>query len=154
MKKILLFLCAFSILFILSCAALSAKEIGRVPFSSASTSQNPEWKSITLDLKKDEMLWFWTDMDVEYDEDLVIEYAVQTIRGKDTLGYIKLEPFKKNVTLNEEKTTLIGHTNWHFNGQMDALKVKETGTYIFRVVLIAEPNTSIKLKRGDLVLKK
>ncbi|MCD6065258.1 MAG: hypothetical protein K0S33_84 [Bacteroidetes bacterium] len=150
--KIALLFCIALVL--VKCAALTSKEVGRVQIDTISDAENMDWKEVKLDLKAGEKLWFWTDMSIIYDDELELEYQVQLIRDSDTLGYIKLHPFEKKVTIGEIKSSVLGHTDWSFQGQMDFLQIEKSGQYTFRVILVSSLNETLKLNKADLVLKK
>jgi hypothetical protein len=105
-------------------------------------------------LNKGDKLWFWTDVNIEYKGNLNLEYQIQLIKNSDTLGYLQLHPFDKNVTIGELKTTFFDATKWSFQGSMDFLQIKETGKYTFRTILVSNPNETLKINKADLVLKK
>ncbi|CAN5489073.1 hypothetical protein BH10BAC1_BH10BAC1_13380 [soil metagenome] len=137
-----------------ACDALKSKEVARIPINQISNANAPDWKSTTIDLDKDDKLFFWTDMNIEYEGDLQLEYQVQIIKDTDTIGYVHLRPFEKNVTIGEVKTTFFNKTTWSFSGSIDFLKIKETGKYTFRSALFASKTDGVLLKKADLVLKK
>lgn len=137
-----------------ACAALSAKEAGRLSFKNPSGSIMPEWKKTDLHLKQGEILRFWADMDLVYDGAVDLSYRVKLVKGADTLVETDLNPFEKNVTVNEVKTTVMGKTSWRFSGQMHTLEIKESGTYRVLATFYSSLNNRMKLNKADLVLKK
>jgi hypothetical protein len=131
-----------------------SKEVAKTPFDHVSKGEETDWKSVNLKLQAGEKIWFWTDMDLEYKGDLALEYVIQVIKGKDTTGIIRVDPFEKDMSFAEVKTNLGGETKWSYIGRLNFLEIKETADYTFRVMLLASENVSLKLKRGDLIFKK
>ncbi len=137
-----------------ACAALSAKEIGRLSFTRPMDDVRPEWKKMELSLKQGEILRFWADMDLEYDGSVDMIYSIRLVKGNDTLVVPDLNPFEKKITVGEVKTTVMGKTKWRFSGQMHTIDIKEGGTYTLLAAFSSSLNNSLKLNKADLVLKK
>ncbi len=154
MKKINVILITSVVIILAACSALSSKEIGRISFTKPLDDLKPEWKKIELSLKQGEILRFWTDMDLEYDGAVDMAYSIKLVKGTDTLVVTDLNPFEKNITMGEVKTTVMGKTKWSFSGQMHTLDIKEGGTYTLMAAFSSSLNTSLKLNKADLVLKK
>lgn len=154
MRKVFYILVAVATTTLLACAALKAKEIARISIEQLSTSDQKLWKQTSVDLKKGDILRFWTEMDMEFEDDLKLEYQVQYIKNSDTLGYITLNPFERKVSVGESKASLMNKTTWSFGGQMDILEITENAKYTFRVILVSNGNETLKLNKADFVLKK
>jgi hypothetical protein len=142
------------ILVVSACAALSSKEVTRIPISTVSTEEQLDWKSTSLDLKKGDKLWLWTDIDIEYEGDLGLEYQVKVYRDKDTLGMVRLNPLDCKVKMMEVSTTLMNKSTRSYQGNMDVMEIKQSGNYRFEAILVSNGNQSLQLKKADLVLKK
>jgi hypothetical protein len=142
------------LVFGVACSKITGEEIARIKISEISREGAIHWKSTTVDLKADEKVYFWTDMNLEFEGPLAMRYQIQLIKDADTLGLIELDPFEKDITIGEIKTTLNDKTNWRYSGRMDFHQIKEAGKYTFRTRLVTSPNRSLQLKQADLVLKK
>ncbi|MCP4520474.1 MAG: hypothetical protein GY827_02065 [Cytophagales bacterium] len=130
------------------------EEIGRLPINKISREGNVTIKEVTLELKKDEELGLWSEMDMEYEEEASFRFQVIIMKDGKEYEKFQIDPTKKNVSLGESKITLNGKTSWEFTGRNTAYKVKEDGTYIFKSRLIASENPSIILNKAELVIKR
>ncbi|MCE3226718.1 MAG: hypothetical protein K0S32_1269 [Bacteroidetes bacterium] len=137
-----------------ACAALSAKEIARIAINKISNEENLDWKSTSIDLKKGEKLWLWTDLDIEYEGELGLEYQVLVIRDSDTLRMVKLNPLKCNVKMFEKTVSIMNKTTQSYEGSMEAFEIADDGKYTFNAILVSNHNETLKLTKADLVLKK
>ena len=154
MKKIIALLIVSLSIFLIACSALSGKEIASTSIEKISNIDNPSGQVITLDLNAGDKIWFWTDMDLSYNDELALEYQIQLIKNADTLGFIRFYPFQKKVTIGEVKTTFGGKTNWSFLGRMDFLQINESAKYTFRILLASNENETLVLNKARLILKK
>lgn len=105
MKKIKTILATLFLVILYSCEAITGKEVARLNVVQISTQENLDWKSTTLDLQANEKVYFWAEMDMEYEGDLGLAYQVQVIKGADTLGVMELDPMDKDMTVGEVQTT-------------------------------------------------
>lgn len=137
-----------------ACAAISSKEIGRLSFTRQSDDVKYDWKKTELSLKQGEILRLWTDMDLEYKGTTDLAYHIKIVKGEDTLVETDLNPFEKNITVGEVKTTAMGKTKWSFSGQMHTIDIKEDGNYMILASFSSGLNNSLKLMKADLVFKK
>lgn len=151
MKKIL-FVFAIAILFA-SCDGITADEIARLPISQLS-NDSISIEEVTVDLKKGETLYLWTEMDLEYDDDLKLIYTIEVWSDTSRTGGFRLNPLETKVRVGEVRTSLGNHTNWSFSGQMKELEIYDTGSYTFKVALNSSGNPSLELNKAILVLKK
>jgi hypothetical protein len=149
----LFFVCLSSVLFI-ACAALSSKEVARIAINKVNNTENQEWKSTSIDLKKGDKLYFWTDLDLEYEGELELNYNVRVIKNSDTLRVVKLNPLNCKLKMFEKTVSLMGKTSQSYEGNMDAFEITDAGKYTFDVILVSNPNETLKLNKADLVLKK
>jgi hypothetical protein len=138
----------------LGCDALSAEEVARFSFDRVSTEEDLNIQTQNIDLEAGEKVHLWTEMNMEYEGQLGLEYQILLIKGSDTLTFIRLDPEEKDITTGEFKTTIGGSTKWRFSGRMNHLTVEDAGTYTFSTLLVSSDNPSLKLNKADLVLKK
>jgi hypothetical protein len=136
------------------CDALVGKEVGRLPINQLSTEENLVVKETTLDLKKDDEIGIWSDMDVEYEGDVALRFRMEIAKNGKTIGGFELDPMEKNITLGEIKTTLGNKTDWSFSGKNSSYTVEEDGQYTFKGILVASENPSLKVTKAEVVLKK
>ena len=141
-------------LLLISCSALTGEEIGRLPINKLSINKNYIIKEVTLELKKGDEIAFWSDMDLAYEGNVNLIFRLKIFKNGTQFTTIDIDPFKKNITVGEVKTTLNGKTNWSFTGKNSELKIEEDATYNIKGILIATKNTSLKVTRAELVIKK
>ena len=137
-----------------SCDAITGKEIARLAVDAVSTPENSVEKETSLDLQKGEVIALWSHLDLEYDEPLELRFQVQLLR--DTVVDIELEvdPFEKNITMGEARTSFNGHVDWSFTGKNGEVTIGSTGRYTVRTRLVASENRSLVLRKAELILKK
>lgn len=153
MKKTL-FLLSLSIFFV-SCSMITGEEIGRLKINKLSTSEENLFEDeTTIDLKKDEEIAFWSEMDIEYSNDIQLLFRLRVYKNDEPYGILEIDPFQKNMTLNEVKTSINNDTEWSFTGKNNTLTIKEDGKYTFKGILKGSKNNTLKINKAELVLKK
>lgn len=146
---------AFALLILLiSCGALTGEEIARLQINKLSTNGNIIAKDVTLDLKKGEEIAFWSDMDMEYQGDLQLQFKVKLFKDKTLVNSFEFDPREKNITIGEVKTQLNEKTKWRFSGKNYALTIDEDASYRISSILVASENPVIKIAKAELVIKK
>ena len=75
---------AFAIMFIsgltFACNAITGEEVARLPVNFVSSEDSTLIKEVSLDLKKDDAIVFWSDMDVEYKGDVGLRFRIQVLK--------------------------------------------------------------------------
>lgn len=152
MKKIIHLLAIALIL--TGCEALTGKEVGRLPVNQLSTDGNLIIKETTLELKKDEEIGIWSDMDLAYEGNVALRFQVEVWKdGARTDGF-EIDPTDKNITLGETRVTIGDKTDWSFLGKNLVYKIKAGGTYTFKAILVASENPTLQVNRAEIVFKK
>ncbi len=152
MKKIILLLIITSLT--ISCSNLTGEEIARLKINNISTKGKVFSEETTISLKKGDEISFWSDMDFEHNGDVKLRFKVKVFIGETKISEIEIDPTNKNITVGEVKTTLMGKTKWRFTGKNYKLNIKKDETYIFKSILIASKNSSLKINKAELVIKK
>ncbi|MEQ9091993.1 MAG: hypothetical protein RIE52_12940 [Balneola sp.] len=151
MKNLFLLL-AFSFLMV-TCDTLTAEEIARLSFTETSNTElNVE--EVSLELKKGEKIHYWTEIDVEYENDLSLVYDIEVWKDSVKLGGLQGNAFETNPTMMEIKKSFGSKTSWSFAGRMFTNTIKEDGNYTFFAVIRSSDNPTLKLNKAELVLKK
>jgi len=152
MKRVLKLLAISLVL--TGCDALTGKEVGRLQINQLSTEGNLVIKETTLDLKKDDEIGIWSDMDIEYEGDVALRFRVEIWKDGKKLGGFEVDPTEKKITIGEVKTTVMGKTDWSFSGKSSDYKIEEDGKYTFKGILVASENSSLKVNKAEVVFKK
>jgi hypothetical protein len=152
MKKLLM-LFALSLI-LTGCDALIGKEVGRLPINQVSTEENVIIKEATLDLKKGDEIAIWSDMDIEYEGDVELRFRMEIWKNGEKMGGSEVDPMKKNITMGEIRTTINGKTEWSFFGKNSEIKIEDDGKYTIKAILVASENSSLKVVKAEMVLKK
>jgi hypothetical protein len=152
MRNLLFIFLGLTWLIFPSCEQLTGREIARVSVDSLVTREPITWKSTSVPLKKGDKLWFWADMDMEYESETELRYLVQILKGTDTVGYVTLDPNKHKLTIGAVEVSSGGKTQKSYSGKLDFYPVPENAQYTFRVALSSN-NPGLKLTKSDLVLK-
>lgn len=138
-----------------SCDALMGKEVARLPINEVSTSGHEVVKEATLQLKKDDKIALWSDMDLGYEGgDSPVRFQVQVTKDGAPFKELQLDPTEKNVTIGEVKTDVNGSVSWRFSGKNAELVIPDAGSYTFRARLVAAANPTLRVTKAELVLKK
>lgn len=140
--------------FTYSCDAISAEEMARLSFDRVASQDDLNIQTTELELKAGDKIQLWTEMNMEYEGPLGLEYRVMITKEADTLAFLQLDPEDKDVTMGEFKTEFGNETKWRFSGRMSKITIEDDGLYKFSSVLASSENPSLKLKKADLVLKK
>lgn len=151
--------CCLSLLIALSicsgCDAVTGEEIGRLSIEEL-TQDNSDLKlqSTTMELEAGEIIDLWADMNMEYEGKLALEFQLLVIMEGDTINMLPLNPFERDITVGEVKSSFNDKTSWRFSGRMDYLEIENSGTYEFQTLLLANENANIQINKADLVFKK
>jgi hypothetical protein len=138
---------------LVSCDALTGKEVGRSTFTAVATPEKMKYQRTKLKLAKGEKIQFWADMDIAYDGPLELEFFVQLPKALG-LPSQRLDPLHTNLTVGEVKTVVGEHTTSSFSGRMGSFEAPATAEYDFGTLLLSSGNTTLQIKKADLVFKK
>ena len=145
------------VLFLLfsSCSALMGEEVGRIPVNKISEDEDHlVIKEIELDLKKGQKLAIWSEIDLESEGDLALEFRLRIFHEQTELEMKSIFPFKGNITMNEKKTQLNDKLDWSFSKKNDTYVVPESGHYTFAAILVSNGNKNVKINKAELVFRK
>ena len=156
MKRIYLLFSVLSICSLLpSCGALFGEEIGRLPINEISRGEDSlAVKETSLDLKKDQEIAIWSDMDLEYEGNAAFRFRLSILKDGESFKLIEIDPTDKNVTVGEVQSTIMGKTNWSFSGKNGSFVVPEDANYTFKGVFVTSENPTIVVNKAELVFKK
>ncbi|MBL3656260.1 hypothetical protein [Fulvivirga sediminis] len=145
----------FLVLVLAGCDALTGKEVARIPVNEVSTDDNNLLiKETSLDLEKGDELSIWSDIDVEYEGDVVMSFRMEVLKDGAKFGGMEIDPFEGDMTINESKVQLGGKTEWGFTRRNANLTIEEAGNYTFQAILVTSENPTLKIDKAEIVLKK
>jgi hypothetical protein len=154
-RTLLLLITAFTIILFTGCSALTGEEVGRLPINQVSTdNDNLIVKEISLDLKKDEEIAIWSDIDIEYEGNVALRFKMDILKNGANFGGLVIDPTDKNITIGEVRISLMDKTDWSFSGKNSEIKIEEDGNYTFKGILVASENPTLKVNKAEIVLKK
>lgn len=131
------------------------EEIGRLPINKISTDEdNLIIKETTIDLKKGEKIDFWSEIDLESEGELALEFRVRMFKEGEELEMFEVFPFQGNITMNEKKVQMNNKTTWSFSKKNISKTIKEDGKYTFAAILVSNNNEKLKLNKAELVIRK
>jgi hypothetical protein len=156
MRKLLpIFALSVSLILLTDCDALTGEEIARLSINQVSTDENSLIiKETSLNLKKGEEIAIWSEMDIEYEGDVALRFRMEVSKDGENFGDLEIDPTDKNITIGEVKTSLMGKTDWRFSGKNSKIKIEEDGNYTFKGILVASENSTLKVTKAEIVLKK
>jgi hypothetical protein len=149
----LLLLAISSILVLSSCSSLMGEEIARLSFKETS-NEKLNIEETTLSLKKGDEIKLWSDVDIEFEDALALQYTIEIFIDTTSKGGFRLDALETNPTLMEVKTQVGDSYKWSFNGKMKSIVIEDDADYTFKAVLNSSENPSLLLKKADLVFKK
>ncbi len=138
----------------LGCTTLIGEEVGRLKINELSPENSLVIKEATLDFKKGDEIGIWSDIDIEYEDDIVLRFRIGVSKDGEQHGRFEIDPTEKSITTGELKTSIMGKTNWRFMGKNTKIEIEEDGEYTFKGLLVASDNPSLKITKAEIVLKK
>lgn len=135
------------------CAGIGGEEIARMDFENLSNVEL-HTKEATINLKKGEKISFWSEIDLEFENQLMLVYTIEIWNDTTKLGGLQFDALETNPTFKEIRTSLGNKTTWSFTGKMDFWEVLEDGNYTFIAALASSDNPSLQLNKSTLILKK
>ena len=154
MKKTLSSLILAVILFT-GCSTLMGEEVGRLPINQISSNMDDiVLKETSVDLKKNDEIAIWSDMDVEYEGDVSLRFRIEISKDGEILDRLEIDPTDKNITVGEVRTSVMGKVDWSFSGKNHEIVIEDDGNYTFKGILVASENESLIVNKAELVLKK
>lgn len=141
--------------FIISCDSITGEEIARLPINKVSTGEDKLFEEeAVLDLKKGDKISFWSDIDLEYKDELFFGFRIRVWKNNVPYGIIEFESTDKNITIGEFKTNINGKTKWSFTGKNSEMEIKEDAKYKFRGIFKTSTNESLVVNKAELIIKK
>jgi hypothetical protein len=150
-KFIMLSLMGF---YLAGCSALTGEEVGRLAINTVSSEEGLITKETTINLKQGDEIVFWSDMDISYEGDAALRFRLTIQKEGASPDNLEIDPTVKDMTLGEVKTTLGNKTTWSFSGRNFIFNVQEDGRYNFKAILVASENSSLTIRKAELVIKK
>ncbi|NQX91369.1 MAG: hypothetical protein HRT74_04405 [Flavobacteriales bacterium] len=155
MKKTLLIItAAIGIFFLPSCGALFGEEVGRIPVNEISTNDSPIVKETSLDLKKGDKIAIWSEMDMEYEGFIGFRFKMEIYDKDELIDTFYFDPAEKNPSVGEVKSTFGQKTSWRFSGKNATYVAGRDGNLTFKASLESSENSTLDLKKAEVVLKK
>ena len=136
-----------------ACDAITGKEVARLELNRISNKELVI-KETRLNLRKGEDVAFWTEVDMEFENDLALAYFIEVWKDSTLQGSFQLDALETNPTLMEMKTTFNGKTSWSYTGKMDFLRIEDDGDYAIKAIIKSSDNPTLLLHKADLILKK
>lgn len=116
MRKLIVFLSVLSL--ILGCTNIIGEEVGRLKINELSPEKSKEViKETTLDLKKGDEIGIWSDIDIEYQDNILLRFRIGVTKDGKQHGRFEIDPTEKSIKIGEFKSTIMGKTNWSFVGK-------------------------------------
>ncbi len=135
------------------CDKIFGEEVARIRIDELSDKELFVKETI-LNLKKDEEIAFWADMDMDYENDLSLMYSIEIWKDGKMLGGFDLDAMDVNPRMMEVKTSFNDKTSWSYTGKMRSFKAGDTGSYLFKAILRSSGNPTLVLNKAELVFKK
>lgn len=153
MEKLLIIVISISLF---SCSPIfKEKEIGRLPINKVSLSDTMQIvKSISLQLKKNDVIGIWVDMDIEFNNDLGLEFLVEVFKDSIYQGDFRINPFDTHATFHESEIKWMGKTKWSCEGRTGHCDITSDANYIFKGWLFSSKNPTLIIRKAEVILKK
>ncbi len=149
-----IFFLSVLIVYFFGCKEIISEEIARIPVNSVSSEDSLIIREVNVYLHAKDIVSFWTEMDIEFEGELFFEFQIKILKDSIVMGGLKIDPFKKEMTINELKRTVLNKTKWRFTGKNATIGIPEDGNYTFEAILISNQNNSLKVNKAEIILKK
>ena len=137
-----------------ACNLITGEEIARIPVNRVSTEDNYVIEEASVELKKDDQIAIWSEMDMEYEGEIELRFRIEVLKDGEEFGGMEVDPTDKNITIGEVRTEIMAKTTWEFSGKNSEITIEEDGNYTFKVLLASSENPSLNIKKAEIVLKK
>jgi len=132
-------------LFLFSCE----QEIARVDLI------NDNSKEIVFELKKDETINFYTEMNIEYKEKPLFVFNCEAYYENSQLFQGGTDPLVTLENKNDKQDVINGVTHWKFFGKLDGdLKAIQDGKYTIKTTFIKNSEKGLKINKVEIVFIK
>lgn len=157
-KKVLLLTRLLTFTVLTGCSMFTGEEVARLRINEISRKdQKQPIKETSIELKKDEEIAIWSDMDIEYERHVSLRFKLEIFKDGESFKELEIDPANKSKTIGEvKKTTALGKTSLTFKGKNAEMKVFQDGIYTFKGELVADSDSlpEIKIKKAELFFKK
>ncbi len=110
-------------------------------------------KETQLTLVKGEKVAIWSEMNMEYEGDVLLLFKIEILKDGKEFKSIEFDPRDKNVSIKEVLIHKNGKTKWRFQGKNAKILIEEDGIYTFKGILVASENSSLILHKAELIFK-
>jgi len=148
-----------------SCAFVQEEvDIINIEELTTSSEELKVYKSKTIKIDSGDKIYFWSELDMEYEGNLNLSFQVQIVNDKgENLMLIEMDALDIDTRVMCVETTLNSKTNYSCTGRihnfispenMDFLEFEDSGEYSFNVIMLANSYEKIDIKKSKLILKK
>jgi len=143
------------LLLLMSCGPSIEQEVGRLAINGISAVEGyPLIDGITLNLRENDVISLWSDMDIEYEGEFELRFAIEISKSGATTSRIEIDPFIKSNTQNEKYNTQGTMTRWEFKGKNKEIIIDQTGEYLIKGMLISSENAKVTVNKAEVIIKK
>lgn len=130
-------------------------ELGRLKVNATSTSdEDLKLAADTLDLAQGEQVAVWSEMDMEYEGDVALQFKMQALLDGELVEEYAIDPFEGNVTMNAKEVSLGNSTSKSFTKKNMTFTAPDSGSYVFVAYLVSDGNPSLVLNKAEILLTK
>jgi hypothetical protein len=122
------------------------------------------YKSKTVNINSGDKLYFWSELDMEYEGNVNLYFQVEIANDKgESLMLIEMDALDIDTRVMCIETTSNNKTNYSCTGrihnftspeEMDFVEFEDSGEYSFNVIMFANSYEKIDIKKSKLILKK
>jgi len=147
-----------------SCAFIQ-KEVDIINIEELTTSSEELkiYKSKTININSGDKLYFWSELDMEYEGNLNLYFQVEIVNDKgENLLLIEMDALDIDTRVLCVETTLDNKTNYSCTGRihnftspedMDFIEFEDSGMYSFNVIMFANSYDKLDITKSKLILK-
>ncbi|MEL7123409.1 MAG: hypothetical protein AAFO07_28445 [Bacteroidota bacterium] len=134
----------------MGCGLITGEEVARLSINQV----GPNPVEVSIELKKDEEIYVWSNMDMEFEGILKMEFQMEILKNGAPLGNITIDPTDRTkLTLNKLRTSNGNKTSLSFSRKNAQINIPEDGTYTFKAYLESR-TTNLKIDKAELVLRR
>ena len=109
---------------------------------------------LELDLKKNQNISFWSDIDMYYEDSVQLEYQFKILKNSKLIGSFSFDPRLTTMKTVDDKIIEENKTWWKINGKGMNYKVTESANYSLQFAVVINNNQTFRINYADLIIKK
>ena len=152
--KNLFYLLIFAYTLCLASCGSGGHEVGRISIDklSSTTYMNPV--KLELELKKDQNIKFWSDIEMYYEDEVDLNYKIKIMKDNRNYGSFSFDPRDNRKKSTNKMQVDSNEVHWKVVGIGANYVIPEDAIYTFEVALVIDNNQTFRINHADLIIKR